>query len=291
MNADIRKLPSRDVDMVEVTFRSGAAPLSGRLFRPARPARAIAVLNGATGVPQSFYRHFAHWLAESRGIACLTFDYRDFAASARGPVRASPATMVDWGLHDQQAARDWARQAMPDLPLWVIGHSLGGFMLPFQRGLDAIARVVTVASGPVNVHDHPWPYRAVAAAFWYGPAPVLTRALGYLPGRRLGAGADLPGGVYWQWRRWCTAPGFFSADLGGALPYPDWAGVTAPVKLVAVADDDLVPPAAVWRLSHFYAEAPKRQLVLKPEDFGGRKIGHIGAFRQGNTRIWDAIVE
>ena len=49
------------------------AELVGRLYAPERPW-AAAVLNGATGVPQGFYTHFARWLAAERGVACLTYD-------------------------------------------------------------------------------------------------------------------------------------------------------------------------------------------------------------------------
>lgn len=273
-----------------VYIRSGAATLTGRLVEPVGRPSAVVVLHGATGVKARFYAPFADWLATQKGIACLTYDYRDFGASATGHVRKSAARMSDWGVHDQQAARDWVARILPGVPIWVMGHSLGGFMLPFQSGLDKIARVITVASGPVHVSDHPWPYQALARAFWFGPAVWATRLMGYLPARRLGFGPDLPAGVYWQWRHWCTSRGYFSDDFGGALPFPDWVGVKCPVKVVAIEDDDLVPPAAVWRIMEFYRDTRRSQKVLRPTELGLTKIGHVGMFAPENRACWEALI-
>ncbi|WP_227286845.1 MULTISPECIES: alpha/beta hydrolase family protein [Paracoccaceae] len=290
MSMNIRTLNAGEPVPTPVEFRSGVAKLSGTLFHTARRPRAVVVLHGATGVPHGYYRHFATWLALERNIACLTYDYRDFGASARGPLKASKATMGDWGVHDQYAARLAAARMLPDVPIWVVGHSLGGLMLPFQPDPEQVARVITVASGPVHFRDHPWHFRPVAAALWYGAGPAATAMLGYLPGRVLRLGEDLPSGVFWQWRRWCTTPGFNAGDYGRALPLPDIRGVRAPVTFVAMADDQMVPPEAVWRLMPYYVEAPKRQVTIRPEDFGLGPIGHIGFFRRGNAPIWDRVL-
>lgn len=290
MTIDIRPVPAGEAVPTPVTFRSGTAKLSGTLHHTARPPKAVVVLHGATGVPHGYYRHFADWLAREKGIACLTYDYRDFGASARGSARASKATMADWGVHDQYAARQAAARMLPDVPIWVVGHSLGGFMLPFQPEPEQIARVIAVASGPVHTSDHPWPYQALARVFWFLYGPVLTTVLGYLPGRAIGLGANLPAGVYWQWRRWCTTCGFTASDFGRALPMPDFNAVTAPVTFVAMDDDQLVPPQAVWRLMPYYAQAPKRQVMVRAAEHGLGKIGHIGFFRRQNRAVWETVL-
>ncbi len=65
-------------------FPSGSAMLSARLYRPVADPRRAVVLNSATGVPREYYQHFARWLAEVQGMACLTYDYRDFGHSLAG---------------------------------------------------------------------------------------------------------------------------------------------------------------------------------------------------------------
>ncbi len=272
-----------------IRIEAEGAALSGTLYRPAGRARAAVVIHGATGVPQRFYDAFAEWLAREREVLVLTYDYRDFGASRTGPARASKATMADWGMRDQQAAFDTLARLAPSLPLKVIGHSLGGLLLPFHDNAHGIDGAVLVASGPARHPDHPWPYRAAALAFWFGHAPLATALLGYLPGRALGFGADLPKGVYWQWRRWCTGRGPYGGDVGRALPEPAHR-VTAPVRFVAVADDQVIPPEVVWRLMQLYPNAPKAQHVLRPERHGLRKVGHLGAFARANAAAWPALI-
>jgi predicted alpha/beta hydrolase len=277
-------------DYMQQQFYSGGRRLAARLYLTRTPARAVAVLNGATGVPQSYYAAFAQWLAETQNIICMTFDYRDFGASARRDLKTSDATMADWGVHDQQAARDHLSQMFPNLPLWVIGHSLGGLMLAFQRDLDRVDRVITVASGPVNLSDHPFPYRLTALAFWFIVGPLATWLTGYMPGKRLRFGEDIPAGVYWQWRRWCSNRGAFMSDMGDPLPLPDLGGLKAPLKLVAIADDALVPPRCVWRMMEFHQRARKSQLTVVPADYGLDRIGHIAPFASRNRAIWPQLI-
>lgn len=280
--------PSEVVE-TEMSFLSGGQPLKGRLFRPIRKPKAVAVLNAATAVKQRFYRPFAEWLA-GQGIACFTYDYRDFGASQRGPMREARATMLDWGIHDAQAARDHVRTQLPDVPLWVIGHSLGGLLTSYQRDLDQIDRVIAVASGFVHVSEHPWPYQAIARFFWFGGGQLATRLTGYLPGKRLGFGPDLPADVFWQWRALCTKWDFAGTKEWRGLPPENLTGLHASMKLVAVADDVMVPPRAVWRLMERHQQAPKSQKVLRPQDYGLKEIGHIGVFDPANMACWNDII-
>jgi predicted alpha/beta hydrolase len=274
----------------QITIVSHGATLSGRLYMPDRPPRAIVVFHGAVGVPQRRYSYFAAWLAAEREIACLTYDYRDFGASSAGPLNRSKATLTDWGLCDQQAALDAAEHHLPGVPLWVIGHSLGGAMLPFHRPRN-IERAVIIAAGLAHVSDHPWPYQALARQFWYLTGPIATLLAGFMPGKFIRFGSDLPAGVFWQWRRWCTTWGFHLGDAGAKLPQPDPKAHTAPTRLIAISDDVMVPAAAVWRLMGLIPDAVKRQQVLRPSDFGLQAIGHLGAFNRENAILWPAIVD
>jgi predicted alpha/beta hydrolase len=263
--------------------------LRGWLYRPGSVPKAAIVLHSATGVPQGLYKGFAEWLSQ-QGYACLTYDCRDFGASQSGHCLTSPATMADWGLRDHPVAQVTLERLVPNVPLWVIGHSFGGLMLSFHKWAGRIARVITVASGPAHVRDHPLGYKPTAAAFWFGPGLWASKLMGYLLDRILGLPFDLPKRVYLQWRRWCTTDGFHLSDVGSTIPHPDWSAVTAPVKLVAVADDPMVPPAAVWRLMQAYPEASKRQLTLHPSAFGLKKIGHLHTFAREKPVLWPSLI-
>ena len=273
----------RKLEGDEVLFPSGTSILVGRKFQPAGTPRAVVLIHGATAVPQGFYRAFAEWLT-TQGLAAFTYDYRDFARSATAPVRQSKATILDWTLQDQPAAQAEVARQFPGTPLWIMGHSLGGLFVPWHPNAAIAERVITLASGLVHVSHHPWPYKAGALAFWYGPGAALTALLGYTPGKLLGLGARFPKGVYWQWRRFCTRTDYFrQAEFPTGQP-----PITAPTKIIAIADDDMVPPLSVWKLMELYPMAVKSQLTLRPAK--GRKIGHMGAFRRTNAHLWPSII-
>jgi predicted alpha/beta hydrolase len=274
-----------------VEIRSDGAVLAGRLALPKGKARAAVVVHPAAGAPAGFYTAFATWLADERDCAVLTYDYRDFGESLRKPIRQSRATMIDWGLRDQAAALAALSSLVPGAPRWVIGHSLGGVWLGFHPAMAGVERVITVGSGLIHVSDHPAHFRMRARVFWHGPVPFLARRMGYLPGARLGLGADLPLGVYEDWRRWSLTPGMHLSDVGRRLPVPDSRLVTAEMRIVAMADDAWVPPAAVWRLMALHPEAVKRQCMLRPAEFGLASIGHLGAFQRRNSVVWPALVD
>ena len=148
-------------------------------------------------------------------------------------------------------------------------------------------RVIGVASGKVHHSDHPWPYRAVALNFWFTLGPFATFLFGYLPGRALRVGEDLPAGVFWQWRKWCTSRDFYDADLGPRLPVPNWQS-GAKVRLHAFADDELIPPPQVGRLAQVFGTD---HVVIDPKDHGLVQIGHLGAFSRKNRAIWTVLLE
>ncbi|TMV06791.1 alpha/beta fold hydrolase [Ruegeria sediminis] len=270
-------------------FRAGPAELSARLYRPQGEPSVAVVLNSATGVPRDYYAHFARWLAENRGMACLTYDYRDFGHSLSGRLKDSPVTMADWALIDMPAARAEMRRRFPGAPLWVIGHSVGGMLGPVQPGIEEIDRMICVCAGLVHHGDHPWPYQALARMFWFGHVPLLVRVMGFLPGRMVGFGADLPPQVYWQWRKWCTSRDSYLPEAGINLPEPDWGRSAAPVDMIAFADDQVIPPKCVWRLADVYgADASRRQ--IDPTAYGLRQVGHLGAFTRRNAAVWPALI-
>lgn len=278
-------LTDRPVDIP----RQDGPSLAGRLFLPAGEPVVAIVLHGATGVPRDYYARFAGWLAEAKGAAVLIYDYRDSGHSARVPVRAARASMGDWGVLDQNAALDFACREFPSLPVEVIGHSLGGMFLPFHSQAGRVRELVAVATGPAYWQRHPRGFLPQVIAFWFVAGPLLTRIMGYMPGRLLGMGADLPADVYWQWRRWCTSRRFYRVDWGKALPDPVPERVTGKVRLVGIADDPMIPPPVVRDMAAFYPHAKVEHQIIAPADAGVRAIGHLRIFSERCRAAWPLI--
>lgn len=269
---------------------AGSDVLAGHFTVPGGSPRVAIVLHGATGVPQTFYAKFARWLAETHGAIVLTYDYSDYGQSARGSITKAGATMAQWGVRDQSAALDHLLGVVGDLPVWVVGHSLGGMYLPFHDNAARVSRLVAVASGPAYWTRHPLSYMPQVIMFWFLVGPLATRLLGYLPGKKLGLGADLPGQVYWQWRRWCLSRDFNRSDWGKALPVPDFGRFTGEVSLISFEDDPMIPPERVEKLTHTYPQASVSHRTVRPQDHGLARIGHLMAFAERSSTLWPEIV-
>ncbi|MGB1214003.1 MAG: alpha/beta fold hydrolase [Pikeienuella sp.] len=276
----------------EVEIQADGARLAARIYETATPPKGVALIHPATGAPQKIYRAFAQWVVEQQGVTVVTYDYRDFAASAPlgVPLRASTADKHAWGVLDQSAAVDFAAGLAGGDNLTVIGHSLGGMTTPLHPNADKISRMIVVASGPAYWSHHPFPYVLFVMLFWFVIGPLATWGLGYTPGRRLGLGADLPAGVFWQWRRWCLTRGFYRPDVGVKLPATDFRNMKARLKLVSLTDDVMIPPKFVAGLADFYKAAEVSHLILSPQDGGGGTIGHFGAFLPHHKAIWPKIM-
>lgn len=274
-----------------ISFAAGDGLICATLFHGSSTPRRVIVINSATGVPHGYYKHFATWAAQEYEAVCLTYDYRDFEGSAHTPLKLSQLTMKDWAMVDQPAARAEMRKRFPDVPIWIVGHSLGAMLTPVQPEVQDVERVIGLCSGLVHLTDHPWPYRALATAFWYGHVPASVMMMGYLSGALSGFGADLPAGVYWQWRRWCNAPDSYLSDIPVTLPEETWGPDGVAVDMFACSDDDLMPPQCTRRLVDVFGPGRARLHVIDPADHGLGALGHLGVFTRANASVWPVLFE
>ncbi len=152
------------VEDVSIATSDGRT-LTGRLHGPSTRPHLAVVLHGGAGFPARFYQSFAAWLAATHEAAVLTYDYRDFGWSLNRPLAKSDATLSDWGITDQSAALNYLLDRFPDLPVRVLGHSLGGQGLAFHESVARVDRVAAVASGPGYWREHPWAMLPKVVAF------------------------------------------------------------------------------------------------------------------------------
>jgi alpha-beta hydrolase superfamily lysophospholipase len=119
--------PPRDVMM---TSLDGAALRGWHWTRPA--PRGMLVIAHGFGEHGGCYRHVADALGPALELEVLAVDQRGHGRNAgrRGVLRR-----YDDLVADVRAALDWAAQARPELPLYLLGHSNGG-LLALALALD-----------------------------------------------------------------------------------------------------------------------------------------------------------
>jgi len=274
----------------DIRFTTGdGRTLAGRLHHPGASPRLAVVLHGGAGFPARFYQDFASWLSATHQAAVLTYDYRDFGWSLDRPLVRSSARLSDWGIKDQSAALSFLKNRVPELPPRVLAHSLGGQWLAFHDDIASIDRVVAVGSGPGFWLDHPWPMLPKVVAFWWLVGPLAAKLTGYLPGRLLGLGADIPGGVYWEWRKLCLERSYHMSEWGRIYPQPRIDEARFKLTIVPVTDDILIAPHMVRKLPAFYPHAQLSEVLLDPVQLGLKTLGHAGAFLTRNQVCWPLI--
>jgi predicted alpha/beta hydrolase len=289
-----RDTDARSVESRAVNFAAAdGTPLAGTVFEPTQvtPSNApLIIIGGAAGVPSRYYARFANYLADL-GHPVLTYDYRGISLSRAGSLKGANIRMRDWCASDTPGAIDWAVRAYPGRPLHWLGHSLGGFATGLAHNNTRIARQLSIAtlSGYWRLLSSPERYRV---RFLMGlMAPVVVRAVGYLPGWMMG-GEDMPGPAFLEWTGWCMDPRFMFGDPTlTEIKYLDQ--FRAPIRFAQIEDDIWGTPAAVGHIaSHFTANAERSIWTIRLADVGGRPIGHHGFFReQFRDTLWRAAYE
>ncbi|KAA2213008.1 alpha/beta hydrolase family protein [Teichococcus oryzae] len=251
--------------------------LGGHFWRAAGPARGAVVVNAATGVLARYYHRYARFLS-AHGFHALTYDYRGIGASRPASLRGCGYRWHQWGTLDCDAALRLMRRQWPDLPLHVVGHSIGGFLPGFAPSAPAIGRILTVGAQYAYWRDYRAADRAGLFLKWHVAMPLVTALCGYFPGRRLGWLEDLPAGVAneWSFRRARMERSLAPQQRAAILAR--FAAVRAPILAVIVADDPLGTAPAIRRALRYYRNAPQREVVLAPDDLGVPGIGHFGLF-------------
>lgn len=247
----------------------------------------VLMINGATGVPQKYYRRFATWAAE-QGATVLTWDYRGIGESRPHRLRGFPGTMRDWGRHDLEGVLRFASHEWSGRPLVAVGHSVGGQILGQPASNALYSRAVTVGSQFGSWQLWPNPRKWAMAGLWYGVMPSVTHALGYFPGS-LGIGADLPKEVALEWARWCRSREFF---LAHGVARDGYARLKIPMLSFSFSDDSYAPRQAVDALHSLYTGASIERRHLRPQDIGVKQVGHFGFFKDSfRSTLWQQLGE
>lgn len=258
-----------------------------RFFAPPGDAKAAVLVVAAMGVTQAYYAAFAEWLA-AQGFLVATFDFRGIGQSRHGRLRGLEVDVLDWARQDCAAMVDAVAVRAGDRPLYWVGHSLGGQILPFVPNRARIERVVTVATGSGYWRENTARLRRTSWWLWFVAAPLSVRLFGYFPGKRLRKVGDLPRGVMEQWRRWCLNPEYALGAEGESARLA-YAAVTTPIVSLSFTDDEFMSLRNTESIHGQYANAQRTMKRIAPKDIGAKRIGHFGFFKpKFAASLWQA---
>lgn len=183
---------------VKVTCEDGVQ-LSAILFRPENPKAAV-MINGATATPKEFYFAFAEYLVENN-YAAICYDYRGVCSSQPPTgLKGCEYEYIDWGMKDMPAVMDYLDASFPDIPKFIVGHSVGGQKFGFMPNHKKVSGMVTFASSSGYWKWMPFAYRLQTHFFFEIVRPITHLLYGYTAVKKLGLMEDLPKNVTNAWR-------------------------------------------------------------------------------------------
>ena len=265
-----------------------SSPIDASLWHAADP-KAVVMLHPGTAISQRYYEPFARYLVEL-GLSVITYDYRGTGRSRPASLRRFEVSMSDWMDDDVAAVTRWTAERFGQLPMLAVGHSLGGHALALSNDTNSLHAAVLIAShAGATATIHSPAERARVWLLMRVLAPLLCSVLGYMPGRRLGLGEDLPRGVMLQWSRWTALPGYFFDDPSMQAAQR-MSRVRIALLVVGFEDDAWANAGAVDRLVAPLVNAKMERRHITPIQAGLSMIGHMGFFRKsGREHLWPQV--
>lgn len=277
--------------MIEIITQDNI-PLRGRFYHANTP-KAVIMLNPGTATKTSFYIPFAQFLADN-GFHVFLWNYRGFCESATGSLVGKNYKFSDIGLKDIPAVIDYLTGEYPDLPLYCVGHSVGGQQIGLAYNHNKLSGLISVGSSAGYFPNMPILYRIKANFFFRIYAPVTSLIFKYVPAKRLNIMEDLPSTMVKEWGDWCMDPAFLFSDkfYGKTIPDTAFKNLDFPIHVISADDDQICTPKnldILW--SRIKSQKPITFKQYQAADTPQKTIGHFGYLRRENTHIWNDILQ
>lgn len=246
-------------------------------------AKAVLIVLPAMGAHAKPYRYMASDLSKS-GHIVLTVDPRGHGKSLPHPRRG-----VDYGFDDilQQdipAVIEYATNAHSNLPIFLIGHSLGGHLSAayIAENPDKVAGLITLTSSHLYFKTLGFP-----SIFFFTAFVLMAKILGYVPGQHVGWGTPIARQQVLDWAKFGFSGKFHGTD--GRLIEPDIKKITTPSLCVGFTDDKTLAPAKSVRRFAEMLPADKTTIwLLSPDDLDTHTLGHFDHLRNG-AKLWTKL--
>lgn len=273
----------------KITIRTeDGRALRGDHFTPqSNLVRAGVLICSSTATPRYIYTKFAQHLA-SMGFAVITFDYQGVAESRTIPLREDRASKQTWGRLDMPAALERLHHEHDDVPLFLIGHSVGAQLMGLMHNRDLLHGIASFGSSYGYWGYMTAPYKHFVWTMWHIIMPAVLPILGYTPTRSFGFGEDMPMGVGADWSRWGRKSYYFEREF---TDEPGFQALNIPWLSLVATDDQVATPQSARALQNFYPNAKKEMRLLEPREYGYSHIGHMGFFSGERRKLWPEMTD
>jgi len=259
--------------------------IAATLYTPDQ-VRAAIMIAPATGIRRPFYSAFAQYLAEN-GYGVITFDNSGIGGSLKGHIRHSKASLQRWGEIDMPAVLEALKAYFPGTTYHLVGHSAGGQLAGLMHNANELSSMFNFAcsSGCIANMQPPFWYQAIF--FMNVFIPVNNFLFGYTNAQWMNMGEPLPKMVAQQWKEWCNGSGYVKTALGKTIHRHLYDELDLPSFWLNATDDDIANDKNVDDMIRVYTRIKAQRLVLHPEKYGMKEIGHMKFFsKTSKETLW-----
>jgi predicted alpha/beta hydrolase len=277
------------VETIEVRTSDGQT-LFADVREPEGRAKGVAILAHAMFARRTtFTKPSGGSLSElfaRSGYRTIALDFRGHGDSEPTARDGGSWSYDDLVRADLPAVAACARERWGDLPLLIVGHSLGGNVALASQGLGVLGAdaLVIIASNMWTRRHEPSLRRWMAKRAIIEAFDVVSRRRGYFPARAMRIGSDDESGRYMAAMVRCVREGRWTSDDGGD-DYADLTSrITVPVATVSSEGDRLFcRPECAERMVERISGPKLCERVTRSDD-GGEPPGHMGLVTSGRVR-------
>ena len=268
-----------DATPQEITVRASdgyEVPLE--VFESPAPRARLLILP-ALGIQARLYRRLGAQLADC-GISTVALEQRGHGRSALRPSRRCDFGFREWLQADIPAALDWLHSRQPQAPVFLAGHSLGGHVALMARSLypERIVGVVLLTTATPYYGCYSGMTR-LQVGFLIASIPVLSAALGYFPGHRMGFGGREARRLMADWLVLARSNRYFASGMEPADVESLVQAEAGAVLSIHCDRDNLAPVAAVEGVTNRLKKSRVEHFEITSDALGTR-ADHLSWARQ-----------
>ncbi|WP_281989662.1 alpha/beta hydrolase family protein [Aquimarina aggregata] len=245
----------------------------------------VLIINSATAVQKNLYHHYATYMSK-HGYNVVTYDYRGIADSRPKKLKGFKTSFTDWGEKDFSGVIDFVKQEFPNDCIVTLGHSIGGTIIGMTPKNTEIRGIITIAAQTAYYKDWSKEQKKKIYFLWHVIFPLVTKVIGYFPGKKLGLLEDVPKGVVDQWhtRRKHTNMKQQMEAMGVQFFYNTYS---SKLLTLGIEDDPIGTRIAIKRVHDLFVKSDKKLEIIPVSSVPTNKIGHFGFFsRKFQDTLW-----
>lgn len=262
--------------IIDITNQDGSSTKITHFF-PTAPSEnnlPVMVIFPAMGVRGTFYKTLAIEFS-TKGYDVITTDLRGIGNSSLRPNKS-----VDFGYnemmhYDYESIIKSVREMFIGKKIFLLGHSLGGQLssLYAAKNPDKVDGLILIAC--CSVYYKGWGSKQYFALLGTQFTRVVTKLLGYFPGKKLGFGGTEAKTVMRDWSEQSRTGKYIvkndSFDYESGL-----AKLVKPLLVISFQQDNFAPQKAVMHLLDKFKSNTNRQYeYLKTDDNRNDNFSHF----------------